>query len=65
MDFQTVSKRYPTNNIYITKVVMANVRTNGETAAKSTYYEVSKNGKRITALDYISALISIDDLNDC
>ena len=64
MDFQTMSKRYPTNNIHITKVVMGNVRNNGQAAGGNTYYEVNKDGKRIIALDYISALISIDDFND-
>ena len=64
MDFQTMSKRYPTNNIHITKVVMGNVRNNGQVAGGNTYYEFNKDGKRIIALDYISALISIDDFND-
>jgi hypothetical protein len=62
-DITTVSQRYPTKDKRVTKVIIGNKGPNGIIIAKRIYYEVNDKGRKLIAMDWISALATLYDLD--
>jgi len=59
MLFETYAKRYATRNDKITKVIIGNLYPDGHMVARTVYYEVDKDGQKMPAIDYMSALTTL------
>jgi len=62
-DITTVSQRFPTKDERVTKVIIGNKGANGIIIAKRVYYEVDLDGRKLIAIDWMSALATLYDLN--
>ena len=56
MNIITTSKRYETDYPDITRVVIGNKTPSGAMTNRREYFEVNMNGKKLIAIDYMSAL---------
>jgi len=63
-DIHTRSQRFPTKEPRITKVVMGNEGPSGILIASRVYYEIDVNGRKILAVDWISALATVYDYDN-
>ena len=59
----TVSQRYPTKDDRITKIIIGDRGPNGIIIAKRIYYEVVRDEDKLIAMDWISALATLYDLD--
>ena len=60
-DIHTRSQRFPTKDPRITKVVVGNQGPSGILIASRVYYEVDIDGRKLIAIDWISALATVYD----
>ena len=60
-DIHTRSQRFPTKDPRITKVVVGNQGPSGILIASRVYYEVDIDGRKLIAIDLISALATVYD----
>ena len=63
MQFETYTKRFTTRNENITKVIIGNMYPDGHMVARAIYYEVEKDGQKLPAIDYTSALTTLYEDN--
>ena len=59
----TVSQRFPTKDKRVTKVIIGNKGENGIIIATRIYYEVNIDGRKLIAIDWMSALATLYDLS--
>jgi len=62
INVETVAERFTTKNPYITRVIIGNRGPNGIIIAKRIYFEIKFEGKKIIAIDWISALATVHEL---
>ena len=60
----TTSQRFPTKSPHITKIIIGNREPNGVIIAKRIYYEVEIKGKKLIAIDWISAIAALYDYEE-
>jgi hypothetical protein len=60
----TTAQRFPTKSSHITKIIIGNRQPNGVIIAKRIYYEVYIEGKKLIAIDWISAIASLYDYEE-
>jgi hypothetical protein len=61
-DIETVAERFTTKNPYITRVIIGNRGPSGIIIAKRIYFEIHFEDKKIIAIDWISALATVHEL---
>ena len=65
MNFETTAQRFKTKSPKITKIIIGNRSAEtGIIIAKRIYYEVNLGGKKVIAIDWISAIAALYDYEE-